>query len=309
MRAIHSSFSRCRTVRSSGFFHSAQRARLSCRAGPVPSRIRRLVPPVTRDPPGASRASFQARRRTSSSASVAHCTMWNGSAQRTACGAVGCDHLRDPLRGIGADMGDLRATLLTEGVEELLQRRSVASRRGPHQPPGVVVDHDSEVLVVAFVADLIDPDPRQPGEPVHLGVHVGADPRHDRADGAPGDPHQLGHRRLRARHRQPGHLIVEGAGVSGAVPRPGHRDHRRTMDRTVHSGRVGLEHRLDRAQVQRPPAPSALTGVIARRPSPAAAAPATSPLVRAHVRDQDLLVLVELDVFDDRLLDPQQGAP
>jgi hypothetical protein len=27
------------------------------------------------------------------------------------------------------------------------------------------------------------------------------------------------------------------------------------------------------------------------------------------VRDQDLLVLVELDPFDDRLLDPLQGAP
>ena len=41
-------------------------------------------------------------------------------------------------------------------------------------------------------------------------VGVGPDPGHDRPDGAPGDPHQLAHRGLRARHRQPRHRVVEG---------------------------------------------------------------------------------------------------
>jgi hypothetical protein len=38
-------------------------------------------------------------------------------------------------------------------------------------------------------------------------------------------------------------------------------------------------------------------------------APARHPTGGPNMRHQDLLVLVELDLLDDRLLDPQQGVP
>jgi hypothetical protein len=40
-----------------------------------------------------------------------------------------------------------------------------------------VVDHDHQKLESALVADLVDPDPAQPGQTVMLGVYVGPDPR------------------------------------------------------------------------------------------------------------------------------------
>ena len=121
--------------------------------------------------------------------------------------------------------------------------------------PAVVVDHDGQVAVPLLVADLIDPDPAQPGEPVQPGHRVLGDPGDDRPDGAPGDPHQLGHRGLRAGHRQPRDLIIEEPGVPGAVPRPGHRRDHHPVLGAAHPRRVGLQHRLP----QRPgPAPASV---------------------------------------------------
>ncbi len=76
------------------------------------------------------------------------------------------DHVADPLRAVGADLGDQRAALRAEGVEERVQGGLVPAWRGPHQPAGVVVDHDRQIPVPALVGDLVDPDPAQPGEPV-----------------------------------------------------------------------------------------------------------------------------------------------
>jgi hypothetical protein len=39
-----------------------------------------------------------------------------------------------------------------------------AARCGPHQPAGVVVDDDGQIALTLAVADLVDPDPAQPGE-------------------------------------------------------------------------------------------------------------------------------------------------
>ena len=86
-----------------------------------------------------------------------------------------------------------------------------------------------------------------------LLVGVGPDPGHDRPDGAPGDPHQLAHRGFRARHRQPGHRVIEGQGVPGVMARPRHRHHRRPMGGAVHPRRIGLQHHLHRAPIQAPP--------------------------------------------------------
>ncbi len=69
--AIQSSLDCWASLRSSGFFHKAHRARLrafdSCVARPFPPRV-----------------VFHTSRRTWSNASVAHATTWNGSAPRTA---------------------------------------------------------------------------------------------------------------------------------------------------------------------------------------------------------------------------------
>ena len=185
-----------------------------------------------------------------------------GAPHRVAAAAG--DHGADPVRAVGTDVGDQVAALLTEGIEEPLQSGLLPAGCGPHQPAGIVVDHHGQVPLPALVGDLIDPDPPQVGEPVMHRLDVGPDPGDDRADGAPGDPHQLGDRALGALGSQPGDLLVEGVGMPGRVPGPRHRRHRRPMLATADPGRLGLEHGLDRAQVQCPPAAPPLATVIGR---------------------------------------------
>ena len=124
------------------------------------------------------------------------------------------------------------------------------------------------------------------------------DPAGDRPHRAPGDPHQLDHRRLRAVRHQPGDLIVERSGVPGAVTGPRHRRHRHPMVGAGHPWRVGLDEHPHRAGIQRPPPPSSLTLVIAA--ATPIAAPAATPRASAEpARHDDLAgVLVELDGLD-----------
>jgi hypothetical protein len=67
---------------------------------------------------------------------------------------------------------------------------------GPHQPPGVVVDHHREVSVALLVRHLIEADPPQPGEAVPAGLGVGDDAGDDAPDRRPGHPQQLTDRLL-----------------------------------------------------------------------------------------------------------------
>ena len=224
------------------------------------------------------------------------------------------DHVGDPVRGVGGDMGDLRTPLGAQRVEKPPQGGGVAARRGPHQPATVVVDHHRQVVVVALVGDLIDTDPAQIREPVDALFGVGPDPGHDRPHGAPGDPHQLAHRGFRARHRQPGHRVIEGKGVPGMMTRPRHRHHGRPMRGAVHPRRIGLQHHLHGAPIQAPPAAPTLTPVIPGRPAAAAATAARNTASWPHPRHHQLgavsPLLVELDVLDHRaLIDTQQPTP
>jgi len=73
-------------------------------------------------------------------------------------------------------------------------------------------------------------------------------------------------------------------------------------------GRVVPGH-LRRAQVQSPPPAPTRARVIAATPATADPAPPASSPRRADMNDENLGVLVELDILDDRLLDPQQGTP
>jgi len=219
------------------------------------------------------------------------------------------DHERDPFGRIGADQGDLRATLGTQAVEELLQRLPIPAGVGPQQDTGVVVNDHSEVLVAALVTDLVDPDPAQVREPVGVGLGVGDHPGHDRADGAPGDPQQVADRGLRAVRHQPGSGVIEGVGVAGAVPCPGHLGGDDSVLGAAHPRRVSLQERLGRAEVQRPPTAAALTLVIAGAALPAASTPSLGRFPGSHRDHHGLLVLVELDAFHDGLAQPQQLSP
>ena len=119
---------------------------------------------------------------------------------------------------------------------------------------------------MALVGDLIDTDSPQIREPVDALFGVGPDPGHDRPHGAPGDPHQLAHRGFRARHRQPGHRVIEGQGVPGMMTRPRHRHHGGPMRGTVHPRRIGLQHHLHGSPIQarqrRRPSPRSYQGAL-----------------------------------------------
>jgi hypothetical protein len=117
-------------------------------------------------------------------------------------GALG-DDVGDPLRAVGADVGEPVGALFAEGVEEGPQDVLAVAVGHPHEVPGVVVDHDRHVLLP-------------------LAVAAGQ----NRADSAPGNPHQPRGRGLGALGGQSGDLLVEVVGVPDVVPGPGHRgDH------------------------------------------------------------------------------------
>jgi len=88
--AIQASLTCWFSVRFSGFFHSEYRAPFKPLARSLPGRggasARGRPRPRLGSVRANTRASFHASRRTSSSASVAHFTTWNGSATRTAAG-------------------------------------------------------------------------------------------------------------------------------------------------------------------------------------------------------------------------------
>ena len=69
-------------------------------------------------------------------------------------GASIADHVSDPVGPVRADMGDLGTSAFTgcfQRIEEGAHGRAFVAGMSPHQPAAVVVDHDGQVLVVAFV--------------------------------------------------------------------------------------------------------------------------------------------------------------
>ncbi len=180
---------------------------------------------------------------------------------------------------------------------------------GPHQPAAVVVDHDGQVLVAALVGDLIDPDPLQAGQRVDPRGGVGPHPSDDGSDCAPGDSHQLGDRSLRALCGQPGHLLIERAGVSSAVSGPGDLSHRRPVSGAVDPRGVSFEEDPDGSHVEPTPPPPPLTTVIPGGPRSARSASTPARLSRPHVDHENLCLAVEPNALHHRVLDAQQGAP
>jgi integrase len=157
---------------------------------------------------------------------------------------------------------------------------------------------------------LVDADAPQPIQPIAKGFDVGPHPGDDRPDGAPSDAHQLGHRALRTLRYQPGHGLIEGQRVPGAVPRPRHMRHDHAVLGAADPRRVCLHEHTDRARIQRPPATPSLSGVVAATPPTADTAPASRRPRSPHLHDQlTAAVPFELDTLNNCLLDAQQGAP
>ena len=59
-------------------------------------------------------------------------------------------------------MGELARAILAEGDRAAFQGLLIVAGRGPHQPPGVVVDHHGQVAVAPAVGELVDADATQP---------------------------------------------------------------------------------------------------------------------------------------------------
>ena len=213
--------------------------------------------------------------------------------------------LRDELGPVGGHMRDQGAPLRPQTIEKRLQGGHVTAGGGPHQAAAVVIDDHREVAVPTLITDLVDPEPAQTGEPVVQRLGVRPDPGDDRPHGPPRDPHQLRDGALGRLGGQPGHRVIEFQGMPRAVPRPRHVRHHHAVLAAGHPRRVGLQHRLHRAQVQRPPAAPALTGVIPGATAPAHPTTTGRTPGRPYPHDQHLVEFVELDVLDDRLLHTQ----
>ena len=218
-------------------------------------------------------------------------------------------NLGDPLCCVGRHVGELFAAILPEEIEKAPQRRLVTTGSCPDEPTRVVVDNDGQVAVAALVADLVDADAAQPRQAVDLGVDVVLNPCDDRPNAAPGDPHELDHRRLRALNRQPGHLVVERPRVTSAVscPRDLGRDH--PVRSTAHSRNIGLEITAQLADVERSPTAATFTPVVATAPSTASPTAPSGALRGAHGDHEHPFGLVELDAFDDGSRQTQQPLP
>ena len=87
-----------------------------------------------------------------------------------AFGQRSADRPGDPVGVVAGHQLDLLAALFAQQIQELLDRLAVPAGVRPHQPAGVVVDHDGEVSLALADRDLIDPDPLESGEQVAAGL-------------------------------------------------------------------------------------------------------------------------------------------
>ena len=199
------------------------------------------------------------------------------------------------------------AAVFAEQIQELLDRLAVPAGCRPHQPAGVMVDHDSQVLLTLADRDLIEPEPLEVREHVATAFRLGGDALADTSDRPPRDPHQLADRALARVHRQPRCLVIKRAGEPGVVTRPRHRGDDHPVLAALDPRRVSLQIAERRAEIQRPPPATALAEVIARA-APAAVRAAIPLAVPRPDRDHDRAVLL-VDCLDDRLLQPQHPRP
>jgi hypothetical protein len=218
------------------------------------------------------------------------------------------DRPSNPRRHVTRHQLDLFAALFAELVEEALDRLAVTPGRGPHQPAAVVIDDHGQVALALAMRYLVDADPAQPVEQIGVLAGLGGAALADTADRAPRDAHQLRDRGLRGVDRQPHRLILKRLREPRAMPRPRHRAHHHAVATARDPRRVGLHERERRAEIQRPPTPAPVTEIKAWAASPTHTAPIALAPVRPDRHDQ-LSLIADLHVLDDRSLQPQQPRP
>ncbi len=108
---------------------------------------------------------------------------------------------------------------------------------------------------------------------------------------------------------QPRDLVLEHGGVPSPVTGPREGDDHHAVLGAAHPGRVRLQIRRHRSQIQRPPPPSPLTTVLPRAPPGADPAPASSPFAGTYRRHHCPRHLIEDHRFDHRALDTDQSLP
>jgi hypothetical protein len=171
-----------------------------------------------------------------------------------------------------------------------------------------MVDDAGQVAVAAAVREIVDPDPLQAGELVATGERLTGDALADRADAAPRDPHQLSNRLLGDVDREPADLVLERGREPRVVTRPRNPRDDDLVALATHAGRIGLQVRERRTEIQCSPQPAALPRVLARAAPPANPAPVLLSRRRAD-RHDDRLVVLQAHVLDDRPLDAEQHLP
>lgn len=137
-----------------------------------------------------------------------------------------------------------------------------------------MVGDNGQVAVSLAVADLVDPDPQQPGQPAGVDL-FGDDPFDDARGGLPRGPQQPGDGGLVSVLSKPRHGVLEVTGVPGPGTSPRHvLGADPTAASAVQPADLGFQQQLARPQIQMPPA--AHRGVVATRGPPAARAAGTT---------------------------------
>src|SRR5688572_1508285 len=172
-----------------------------------------------------------------------------------------------------------------------------------------MVDDDGQVAMSPLVGDLVDPDPVQAVQPVDPAVDVGLDPGHDRSHRPPPHSHQLRDRRFRSAHGQPGHRLVKGPGMAGAVTSPRDLDDGRTVKRASDAARIRLKEDPDGPQIQSSPPAAAFPTVIPRTPPTAPPTPSNGSLPGPDRHHHSVGPVVEPHLFNHDSFHTQHALP
>jgi len=150
-----------------------------------------------------------------------------------------------------------------------------------------VVDDRGEIALAAPVADLINADGDEPLQTALVEV-VGQHAFDDATDRVPGDAQKPGDRGLGHLLGQPGHHILEVAGVARAVACPRHRLELRAAVKTPHATQVAFDKAPLAAQIEMPPALEAVIVAAHAPPGLTAAAAYQAPAPESHGHEHPL---------------------
>ena len=177
------------------------------------------------------------------------------------------------------------AALVSEQIEELLGRLAVPAGVRPHQPAGVMVDHDREVSLplrtaISSIPIRVRPASRSRWACASAATRWQIQPTDRQAIRISSETAVL----LRV-DRQPRDLVLEAAGEPGVVARPRDRGDDHPVAMAAHARRPRLQKTERGPEIQRPPPPTPFALVITRAPPPAVRAAITLPRPRSDRHD------------------------